>query len=167
MPDHDDLAKLKVTELKVILSKAEISSPARKNDIIVKILGEPKALAVYAQLYPSDADVQDAPPTTPPTTTTTIPPPEPVPVQPLVDEAEKRRLRAERFGIPVVEAPKPRPTAPQKRSPLDDPTKLATRAARFAANQSQKRPPAESVDPAEEERRRKRAERFGINPTAA
>jgi len=87
-------------------------------------------------------------------------------------EAEKRRKRAERFGIPLVEPHKPRPPraqAPQKRSPFDGPKKLEARAARFeTVTAAQKRhAPTESIDVEEQEKRRKRAERFGIPPTGA
>ncbi|KAG6857246.1 hypothetical protein H0H87_007079 [Tephrocybe sp. NHM501043] len=173
MPDHD-LKTLKVTDLKAILSKAGLSAPPRKNEMIAKIEADSNALAVWKELYPSPDAPQPPPPVAaapsphpedpkpepsiavPPTTATAAP----------VDEAEKRRLRAERFGIPLVEPPKLRAAAPQKRSPFDDPAKIATRAARFGA--TQKRPaPAESVDPEEEERRRKRAERFGTKSTVS
>ncbi|GLB45968.1 hypothetical protein LshimejAT787_4500060 [Lyophyllum shimeji] len=68
-------------------------------------------------------------------------------------EAEKRRKRAERFGIPL------------KLSSLDDPKKLEARASRFGTNSAaQKRSaPTEVVDAEEQEKRRKRAERFGLS----
>ncbi|GLB37214.1 hypothetical protein LshimejAT787_0402650 [Lyophyllum shimeji] len=85
-------------------------------------------------------------------------------------EAEKRRKRAERFGIPLVEPPQPRPQrtqvqVPQKLSSLDDPKKLEARASRFGTNSAaQKRSaPTEVVDAEEQEKRRKRAERFGLS----
>ncbi|KAJ7622813.1 hypothetical protein DFH06DRAFT_1340697 [Mycena polygramma] len=87
-------------------------------------------------------------------------------------EAEKRRKRAERFGMPVVE-PRP-PTAKKAAVPAaaatkklpDAPEKLNARAARFG---SLKRPapPVEEVDAEEQERRRKRAERFGTGAPKA
>lgn len=81
------------------------------------------------------------------------------------DELEKRKKRAARFGVPLVEskqqpAPKPK-AAPQTTG--EDPSKLQSRAARFGvpvANSGQKRP-APPVDKEEEEKRKKRAERFG------
>lgn len=111
-------------------------------------------------------------------------------------EAEKRRQRAARFGIPVVK-PHPTPVArngapaasktpmPAKSLPdvytssylctlpflrtLQDPEKLKSRAARFGtqpvfeASKGQKRSaPPEDVDAEEAEKRRKRAERFGL-----
>ncbi|KAF5386249.1 hypothetical protein D9615_002448 [Tricholomella constricta] len=86
-------------------------------------------------------------------------------------EAEKRRKRAERFGIPLVELPTPIPPRAQaltKRSPLDDPKKLEARATRFGnIPTAQKRSaPMETIDIEEQEKRRKRAERFGLAPAA-
>ncbi|KAJ7733097.1 hypothetical protein B0H14DRAFT_2996792 [Mycena olivaceomarginata] len=82
-------------------------------------------------------------------------------------EIEKRRQRAERFGIPLVEPKEPKSPAAKKAKAVvataakpDAPEKLNARAARFGT--AQKRPaPTEDVDPEEQEKRRKRAERFG------
>ncbi|TFY76039.1 hypothetical protein EWM64_g7974 [Hericium alpestre] len=94
------------------------------------------------------------------------------------DDLEKRKRRAERFGIPLVEA-KPAATTNRPTSikgVLDDPKKLNARAQRFGITTSAdpkgpdvslKRPaPTDDIDPEELERRRKRAERFGTTITA-
>ncbi|KAH9972406.1 hypothetical protein BGW80DRAFT_1314186 [Lactifluus volemus] len=104
---------------------------------------------------------------------------------PVDEELEKRKARAARFGIALVEPPKPKtkssPASPPTTSPsktVDDPVKLKARSERFgvenpsqtktapvSATSGRKRSAglSEEVDPEEQERRRKRAERFG-NP---
>ncbi|PPQ65004.1 hypothetical protein CVT26_015712 [Gymnopilus dilepis] len=98
-------------------------------------------------------------------------------------ELEKRRQRAARFGIPLVE-PKQKKSAAKPAPPGTDPKKLEERARRFgipaatttatsdatngkANGKKRPAPQAEEVDPEELERRRKRAERFGINNNKA
>jgi len=97
------------------------------------------------------------------------------------EELEKRKKRAARFGVPLVETPKPRPSPTKRASnaprnaatptaPLDNPDKLQARAARFGTGKpaepviGKKRSVEEMVDPEELEKRKKRAERFGIAP---
>ncbi|KAJ7132893.1 hypothetical protein C8R43DRAFT_1133443 [Mycena crocata] len=85
-------------------------------------------------------------------------------------EAEKRRKRAERFGVPLVEARPPvvkktavaAAVAAAAKQP-DVPEKLNARAERFGTGKKRTLP-VEEVDAEELERRRKRAERFGTGP---
>jgi hypothetical protein len=113
------------------------------------------------------------------------------------EELEKRKKRAARFGVPLVETPKSHPS-PAKRGSntprtaatrtavsdvrsyqllpyanrlmfaLQEPDKLRARAARFGIIKhaapviGKKRSVEEAVDTEELERRKKRAERFGI-----
>ncbi|KAF5389482.1 hypothetical protein D9757_004306 [Collybiopsis confluens] len=93
-------------------------------------------------------------------------------------EIERRKKRAERFGIPLVE-PKAQKKAAVK--PTEDTDKLKVRAERFESKGNGKSEsgrqspgskrkrggasvatPAAEIDPEEAERRRKRAERFGL-----
>ncbi|KIK92176.1 hypothetical protein PAXRUDRAFT_830205 [Paxillus rubicundulus Ve08.2h10] len=91
-------------------------------------------------------------------------------------ELEKRKARAARFGIPLVEPKKLYSPQPKKGSPENKPTPLAeeperlnARSARFGGGDASNQPPKKGrkrvapveVDPEELERRRKRAERFG------
>ncbi|KZT63195.1 hypothetical protein DAEQUDRAFT_815788 [Daedalea quercina L-15889] len=99
------------------------------------------------------------------------------------EEFEKRKARATRFGLPLVEPTNPS-AEPRKAgknakwgpSTPDDPERLAARAARFgvvqpsvaqaaAQGNGRKRnaPPMEAIDAEELEKRRKRAERFGTS----
>lgn len=87
-------------------------------------------------------------------------------------ELERRKARAARFGIPLVDSNKPAPTDKKfKPPPPDDEAKLKERADRFGSNAAaenadqprrKRGAPEEPADPEEIERRRKRAERFGI-----
>ncbi|KAG6813650.1 hypothetical protein H0H92_008887 [Tricholoma furcatifolium] len=170
---EDSLKALKVTDLKAILQKAQVSPPSRKNDMIAKIIATPAAVDAYNAIYEPEPPAAQQPAAEP------QPKPQPTPASeqvspsetaPVIDEEEKRRRRAERFGIPVV------PTALDVRVIVSyssnfanykqDPNKLVTRSARFG--NAVKRPAAAAtVDSEEEEKRKKRAERFGIKTTAA
>ncbi|KAE9401564.1 hypothetical protein BT96DRAFT_817734 [Gymnopus androsaceus JB14] len=200
------LKSLKVVDLKQILSKAGVSAPAKanKSDLISKILASQEAIDAYNAQYPSETPNDDllAPPEDLDWNADEVPsskveePAKPAaePPQPTIEpekaadttesatttedaELEKRRQRAARFGIPLVESkPKRTPAAAKKTAPPNDnPDKLKARADRFgtkspAAGETspgskRKRAslPAVEVDPEELERRRKRAERFGAS----
>ncbi|KAI0686350.1 hypothetical protein BC835DRAFT_1420448 [Cytidiella melzeri] len=109
--------------------------------------------------------------------------------QPVEDpELEKRKARAARFGIPLVEPKVSKAAAAHlhKHStsevkPIDNPEKLDARSKRFGIKNSKtsesepvrtgrgnKRaaPASEIVDPEEAERRKRRAERFGMAESA-
>ncbi|KAJ8488896.1 hypothetical protein ONZ51_g3238 [Trametes cubensis] len=135
-----------------------------------------------SQAAPKQSDAPTSPPKEQTASSTTS-------AQPSADEeAEKRKARAARFGIPVVE-PKAAPAQkngkaasngkPAKTAAAlgEDAEKLAARAARFgtqvasteaaksngtANGKKRSAPPSEHVDEEELARRKKRAERFGI-----
>ncbi|EDR11798.1 uncharacterized protein LACBIDRAFT_313572 [Laccaria bicolor S238N-H82] len=202
------LKALKVVDLKSILVAASVAIPTKvtKPELIARILASQPALDAYHRQYepsddllapPEDVDWNvdqpdllavdpqpvipaDPPKPPPPAPPSTIPVPSPPKV--VDSELEKRKQRAARFGIPLVEnaakstgkltaAPLPQAALP------DDPAKLSTRAARFGvANpvaptptvpyKTQKRAAAtELIDPEELERRKRRAERFAVSTT--
>ncbi|KAF9264251.1 hypothetical protein L218DRAFT_987254 [Marasmius fiardii PR-910] len=197
------LKALKVVDLKAILTKAEQPAPAKSNkqDLISRIIASEKAISVYNAEHGSPDDLLAPPedldwnadevaaaakPAAKPDSTKSAvkspskaaadPPPTPAPVEtptPVDPEEEKRRKRAERFGIPIVESK----TASQ---PLVNSDKLKARATRFGIKtddtgkrldtpqSSLKRasPATEQADPEEAERRKKRAARFGLQPQA-
>jgi len=178
--DHN-LKALKVVDLKAILAKANLSFPAKatKADLISKISASEKALAVYAEIHPPDdllAPPEDVDwnteqeqktevvvnPPTPAAETPAVPPTPAAPVAAGDLEEEKRRKRAERFGIPVVQ-PRPAPASKASKAAKPPADKLDARAARFGTAQK-RAAPAENVDADEAERRKKRAERFGTGP---
>ncbi|KAK0446908.1 hypothetical protein EV421DRAFT_1931649 [Armillaria borealis] len=195
------LKALKVVDLKAILATASVSLPAKANkqDLINTILASQPALDAYNTLH--DVPVQVDPPKAPekkadpPTPVkakpASAPPkeepvaeptaaPEPAAVEPTpaaaVDpELEKRKLRAARFGIPLVESKPDRKNAPRRKLP-DDSGKIKSRAARFGiTTKPTTSPPSkrkatatvtEEVDAEELARRQKRAERFGPKSTS-
>ncbi|KAF9007958.1 hypothetical protein BDQ17DRAFT_1350322 [Cyathus striatus] len=192
-------------------AKIPVPAKATKSDLIARISANEQALAVYSDLYPSpvaaskSSPPQDLSPDLPSITTPSkpqnistpsqkspsfspftssdpLPLPETTPTSAPIDpELEKRKQRAARFGIPLVDSSKQPQTNSGSRNSkpngdstaksktlLDDPEKLKERAARFGTNSSpaptggKKRNLSTSqIDPEELERRRKRAERFG------
>ncbi|KAF8224981.1 hypothetical protein L208DRAFT_1425676 [Tricholoma matsutake] len=155
-----NLKALKVIDLRAILSKASVPFPAKANkqDLIARIVASQQATQIYYQLHPDKylsfflsfclvEQVVSSPDPPQPT-----PPPPPPLDTPKDEEAEKRRQRAARFGIPIVQPPKP-----GAKSLPDDSEKLKARASRFGISTV-----TEPIDAEEAERRRKRAERFGI-----
>ncbi|KAG1777562.1 hypothetical protein EV702DRAFT_1101902 [Suillus placidus] len=87
-----------------------------------------------------------------------------VPPAPVQSEEEKRKARAARFGTTYVEPIQQQP----KKAASENPDKLKARSERFGTVASvtkftrKRASPVENVDPEEQERRRKRAERFGL-----
>ncbi|KAF9792612.1 hypothetical protein BJ322DRAFT_1030333 [Thelephora terrestris] len=195
------LKALKVADLKEILKKASVSAPPRatKADLIARIIAEPAAVDAYNALHnaagvtpqqdasskPIPAAKPKAPARQPPVSPTKVQdsalPQEPASTNSTTDpagsttgdsELEKRKARAARFGIPLVDSshPAPKDKESKKKFPEDE-GKLKARAERFgtevsADSQNQprkKRGAAEDpADPEELKRRRKRAERFGL-----
>lgn len=194
------LKALKVVDLKAILATASVSLPAKANkqDLINTILASQPALDAYNTLHdvpvqvdhhkapekkaeppaPVKAKPAEAPPKEEPVAEPTVAP-EPAAVEltpaAVVDpELEKRKLRAARFGIPLVESKPDRKNA-SRRKQSDDPERIKSRAARFGITTkpttsppSKRKAPAtvtEEVDAEELARRQKRAERFGPKST--
>ncbi|KAG1807624.1 uncharacterized protein BJ212DRAFT_1485477 [Suillus subaureus] len=92
------------------------------------------------------------------------PAPEPEPAPAVQSEEDKRKARAARFGTAYVEPVQKQP----KKAAGEKPDILKARAERFgfvasvAKGRGKRTAPVENVDPEEQERRRKRAERFGL-----
>ncbi|KAJ7072488.1 hypothetical protein C8F01DRAFT_1243539 [Mycena amicta] len=186
------LKSLKVAELKDLLKGQTLPAKANKVDLIARIIASKEATDAYNAKYAPkddllappedldwDADQVAAPETAaePPVKTclpqlkpalNNEPEPAPAPVvspPPAVEDAEleKRKKRAERFGIPLVEVRQPVAKQPKKAPTKTGEVaeeKLTARAARFGTGQKRSAPVVEEVDAEEAERRRKRAERF-------
>lgn len=116
----DDLKPLKVADLRRILAAANSPPPARatKADLVARILDSKDAQDAYFSLYPPQQ--QQPPPAPQPLPAQQPPPPPPPPQQqqqqqqqpppdaslsPEALELEKRKARAARFGIPLVNSP--------------------------------------------------------------
>ncbi|KAF7315322.1 hypothetical protein MIND_00046800 [Mycena indigotica] len=138
-----------------------------------QVAAEPEVVAVTEPETPAPTPPEPAPKTTvePIATETVVSPPS------TTEKAEdpelaKRKQRAERFGIPLVEPRKPVEKQPKKTTPTkaangnlkETEEKLNSRAARFGTGKKRPAPAVEEVDAEEQERRQKRAERFGIKP---
>ncbi|KAF8348090.1 hypothetical protein F5887DRAFT_952085 [Amanita rubescens] len=188
------LKSLKVADLKLILSTAGLSAPARatKADLISRIQASPQATTAIRSLHPNLL-----PPDSPPLVSDPQPPsPEPphpapaitdappadsdlerrqlraerfgVPLQPTDPELEKRKKRAERFGIPLLETSKPKNAANVRvflsvyqRIYTDGGVQDADKLKAHADPGKKRSATAETLDVEEQERRKKRAERFG------
>ncbi|KAK0467211.1 uncharacterized protein EV420DRAFT_672152 [Desarmillaria tabescens] len=176
----------------ILASQAALDAYNTLHDVPVVEVAPPKAPEKKAEPpTPVKAKPAEPPkmppkaePVTEPAAAAAPPASVPAPVEPAtaaeadVDpELEKRKQRAARFGIPLVESKPDRKNASRKKQPatVDDPDKIKARAARFGiATKSTTSPPSkrkaaatmtEEVDAEELARRKKRAERFGPKST--
>jgi len=159
--------QLKVPELRRILADAGVAaSPRAKKDALVNaVINDKNALELFSTRHcqpPDPTTVPDAPapaPLTPPASTAQS-------VENTADsELDKRKARAARFGIPLVN---PFPDVSTcflclcfvSLTFVQDEDKLKARAKRFGLDNDQVRSAAEQIDPEELEKRKKRRERF-------
>jgi len=158
--------QLKVPELRRILADAGVAvSPRAKKDALVNaVLNDKNALELFSTRHcqpPDPTTVPDAPapaPPTPPASTAESM------ENPADSELDKRKARAARFGIPLVN---PFPDVrfflclcSASLTFVQDEDKLKARAKRFGLDNNQKHSVTEQIDPEELEKRRKRRERF-------
>ena len=173
-----DYAKLKVTELKELLSARSLPLSGKKEELVARLIENDKSSNDLTDLLPPEeeydwdtpantpktktevkAPVDTKPPTATERITTTETKTTPAPAETTVDsiaaELEKRKRRAERFGIPV-----------------NDNVKALERVKRFGSEASNGKVVSVNLgkkatggkrildDPAEAEKARKRTERF-------
>ncbi|KAF8920011.1 hypothetical protein CPB85DRAFT_1276390, partial [Mucidula mucida] len=195
------LKVLKVADLKAILAAAGVPLPSKANkaDLIAAIIASDPALEAYHALHGSEhsepvtkpeakapvAKPVSKPPSKEPVTEQPAAEPEPpaavsapsTVAEPSADsldsEEAKRKIRAERFGIPLVDPSSVlKPTPKRRRGAAaaagDDPEKIQKRGEKFGNTQKaesnaakRKQPVEEVVDEEELARRKKRVERFG------
>ncbi|KAG0703221.1 hypothetical protein DFH29DRAFT_998676 [Suillus ampliporus] len=158
-------------------TKPKTSKPAPAPSTDDDLLAPPEEIDwAVEESIPVVASLPKQPPASPPKAPATKPPapavapPAPVQSAPVDEETEKRQARAARFGTAYVEPKQSSQQQPKKdKLPTgEDPDKLKARAERFGIATSitktsgKRAAPIEQVDPEEQERRRKRAERFGL-----
>lgn len=95
--DADAIKAMKVVELKAELSALGLPVTGKKDELVERLLGHQSEQEQQVEAGRPELNFAQESSATP------IPPISPITVDPVLDEASKRALRAERFGIPMTE----------------------------------------------------------------
>jgi len=159
--DFEWEAPTTIPPTKIIAQDTGIVTPAEPERSTKQLTNQTpttgKAIPVVSATQPTTKDTTEKPATT-----------ADAPIINEDEEMEKRRLRAARFDIPIVEKKaevQPKKKVRNEKQPVtvDDPEKLKARAEKYGVSKPQKRARSPApVDAEEAEKRLRRAQRFGL-----
>ncbi|CED82017.1 Putative nucleic acid-binding protein Hcc-1/proliferation associated cytokine-inducible protein, contains SAP domain [Phaffia rhodozyma] len=192
---EDELKALKVVDLKHLLSEANLPTSGRKEELIARLLNSESTensnsepMKAIERQDSTTASASNETKTSEETISTSIPAADAASSVEIAEkttstgsvaapseektasnkeideEIEKRKSRAARFGVPYVDT---KDTTVRPKTNTIQPPKAAAATAKPTSEKVLKSEPAKVLDPVEEEKKRKRLEKFGpVRPVA-